>query len=107
MSESKLSRRHFLRNAVLTVAALPATAALVNRQAWAADRVDPEGSQAKSLHYKHDVEDVDHEKYEEGQLCKNCQFYQAGEDDEWGPCTIFGGDEVNANGWCTSYAPKG
>ncbi|MFA9459528.1 high-potential iron-sulfur protein [Thiohalorhabdus methylotrophus] len=106
MTASKLTRRGFLRNAVLTTAVLPVTAALTSRQAWAQEKVQPSEPQAKSLKYTHDASTVEAPQYSEGQKCSNCQFYQAGPDTEWGPCTIFGGREVAAEGWCTSYVPK-
>ncbi len=40
------------------------------------------------------------------QLCKGCQLYQAEPDVEWGPCIIFPGKVVNANGWCKSWVVK-
>ena len=103
MWDSGWTRRRLLRSTVLTVAALPA---LVHRQAGAQSRVDPSSPQAQSLHYKHDADKVDHPDYQEGELCSNCQFYQAGPDQQWAPCIVFGRQLVNADGWCTSYVPK-
>ncbi|WP_187345556.1 high-potential iron-sulfur protein, partial [Photobacterium damselae] len=31
---------------------------------------------------------------------------QAKDGDEWRPCAIFPDKLVNANGWCSAYAPK-
>lgn len=65
--------------------------------------------QATSLNYKHIASDVDpsqNPRYQEGQLCSNCQVYQGKDGEEWGPCAIFAGKAVAAGGWCTAYAPK-
>ncbi|MEL7536733.1 MAG: high-potential iron-sulfur protein [Pseudomonadota bacterium] len=61
--------------------------------------------QAVALGYKHDATAVSAERYEAGQKCQNCILYTGG-DKPWGPCSIFPGRAVNANGWCSTYAPK-
>ena len=42
----------------------------------------------------------------EGQHCSNCALVQGADGDEWRPCQIFPGKMVNANGWCSVWAPK-
>ena len=42
----------------------------------------------------------------EGQTCANCALIQGNDGDEWRPCQIFPGKSVNANGWCSVWAPK-
>ena len=32
--------------------------------------------------------------------------FQGKAGDAWGPCTIFAGKQVNANGWCQVYVKK-
>ncbi|MEO1244834.1 MAG: high-potential iron-sulfur protein [Pseudomonadota bacterium] len=64
--------------------------------------------QAKALAYVSDAGNVDtatQPRYEEGQACANCALYMGGED-AMGPCSIFPGRLVHAEGWCSVYAPK-
>lgn len=71
-------------------------------------KVSLDDPQAKALGYVHDATTVDkaaQPRYQEGQACKNCALYTGG-DKPWGGCGIFGGRAVNAEGWCTAYAPK-
>ncbi len=79
----------------------------------AAGRVTEDDPIAQSLGYKHNAAEVDLTKHPKrgeasaaNEYCKNCILYQGGADDEWGPCSIFAGRQVNANGWCATYAPK-
>jgi hypothetical protein len=62
-------------------------------------QLDPDDPQAKALDYVHASENPE-------QLCKNCQLYTGKEGAEWGPCAIFPGKGVNANGWCKSWLKK-
>lgn len=65
---------------------------------------------AVALGYRHDATQIDRAKYprfEVGQVCRNCIQWKGGDADEWGPCGIFPGKLVNANGWCSTYARKG
>ncbi|MDP2532896.1 high-potential iron-sulfur protein [Photobacterium damselae subsp. piscicida] len=39
-------------------------------------------------------------------MCANCALIQGKDGDEWRPCAIFPDKLVNANGWCSAYAPK-
>ena len=71
-------------------------------------KVSLDDAQAKALAYVHDATTVDkaaQPRYQEGQACKNCALYTGG-DKPWGGCGIFAGRAVNAEGWCTAYAPK-
>ncbi|NBB81910.1 MAG: High potential iron-sulfur protein [Alphaproteobacteria bacterium] len=105
--QSILARRRFLGLALAGSAATVGAAALP-RHALAQDRLDPESTMAQQLGYVEDADNVDAEaypKYEEGQLCSNCQLYQAEPDAEWGPCTIFGNQLVAGPGWCNGYVP--
>jgi hypothetical protein len=65
--------------------------------------------QAQALGYKHDAKQVDRKKfanYQPGQLCSNCQQFQAKGKEQWAPCAIFPGKSVNANGWCSAWVKK-
>lgn len=72
-------------------------------------RLEESDPQAQSLSYVHDASSVDASKfprYEDGQVCSNCALYLDQDGAEWGGCSIFPGKLVNANGWCSVYAPK-
>jgi hypothetical protein len=75
-------------------------------------KLDPKDSTASALGYVEDASTVDTAKFPkragaEGatQFCKNCQFY-SGSASGYGPCAIFGGKAVAANGWCNSWVKK-
>jgi hypothetical protein len=64
---------------------------------------------AMALGYKHDATQIDAGKYANyaaGQVCANCFLYAGAPGSEWGACSIFGGKQVNAKGWCQTYQPK-
>lgn len=68
---------------------------------------------AKALGYRHDAANVDLQKFPQrgapaaaNHYCRNCTLFQGAEGDAWGPCTLFPGRRVNANGWCSGYTPK-
>ena len=105
------SRRGFLKRSALGAFALALDA--VSRHARAQEhkpRLDESDPQAESLGYKHDAANVDKKKfptYKPGETCSNCQLFQSKSDkDEWAPCPIFPGKQVNANGWCSSYMKR-
>ncbi len=68
---------------------------------------------AVSLGYKHDARQVDVVKFPRRatpdgakEFCNNCQLYSGKAGESWGPCAIFPGRHVNANGWCNVWAQK-
>ncbi|POM14720.1 high potential iron-sulfur protein [Burkholderia cepacia] len=106
----KFSRRRFI--AVTTVLA---SALAVGRRAAAADAAAGAGAvqetdaNAQALGYKTDASRVDHAKFpkfQAGEACANCQFFQGKTGATMAPCAIFGGKQVNAKGWCGAYAKK-
>lgn len=107
---SRQARRRFLKFATAGMAAAPFCAARLARLAHAQEeRVEEDEELAQQLGYKHDASDVDPNEwpdYEEGEICANCQLYHGEEGAEWGPCDIFGGRLVAANGWCVSWLEK-
>jgi High potential iron-sulfur protein len=110
---SRQARRRFLKLATAGLAATPVCAgfcaAQLARLARAQERVAEDEELAQQLGYKHDASEVDPNEwpdYEEGETCANCQLYHGEEGAEWGPCDIFGGRLVNANGWCVSWLEK-
>ncbi|MAX31441.1 Tat (twin-arginine translocation) pathway signal sequence [Onishia taeanensis] len=96
------SRRDFMRNSLLGLAALPLGAGILSRQALAQDLppLDPENPQAKALNYVTQASDAsDHPAYADGEKCSNCMFYNA---DTQG-CQLFPQNSVAAGGWCQSW----
>jgi hypothetical protein len=106
---SRQARRRFLKLATAGVAIAPLCAAHLARRARAQERVEEDEELAQQLGYKHDASEVDPDEwpdYEEGEVCANCQLYHGEEGGEWGPCDIFGGRLVHADGWCVSWLEK-
>ncbi|MGM0825151.1 MAG: high-potential iron-sulfur protein [Pseudomonadota bacterium] len=100
------SRRAFMRNSMLSLAALPLGAGILSKKAFAQElpRLDPSSSNAQALNYVEDAADAsDHPAYEEGQRCDNCMFYNA--DNEG--CQLFPENSVEPAGWCQSWVEQG
>lgn len=104
-------RRGFLKTGALGAFAL--AFGVAGRTARAQEnkpRLDENDAQAQQLGYKHDATQVDKKKfptYKPGETCGNCQLFQGKSDkDEWAPCPIFPGKQVNVNGWCSSYMKR-
>jgi hypothetical protein len=105
---SRQARRGFLRFASAGVAAAPLCACL-GRVVSAQERVEEDDELAQQVGYKHDAADVDPNEwpdYEEGETCANCQLFHGEPGAEWGPCDIFAGALVSANGWCVTWLEK-
>lgn len=78
-------------------------------EAAAAQRVSPAEPLAKALGYTENAATVDRSHfptYMPGQMCEKCRFYQGKAGQAWGPCQIFMSKDVNAHGWCASFAMK-
>ncbi len=106
---SRGARRRFLKLATAGIAAAPFGGMLVLRRARAQDRLSPDDELAQQLGYTEDASTVDPEEwpgYEEGHVCANCQLFEGAEGDEWGPCSIFGGQLVAAPGWCQAWIER-
>lgn len=105
------SRRRALRLALLSAATVPAGHWLLNKPVMAQDgppQLSPDDPTAAALGYVHDTTTVDkaaNPNHEPSQMCSNCVLIQS-EEGDWRPCAIFPGKNVNANGWCKSWAPK-
>lgn len=108
-------RRQFIKLGAIGLATVPMASLLLQRAAQAADlpQVDEKDPMAMSLGYMNDATKVDVAKYprragEAGakQFCNNCQLYSGKAGEEWGPCAIFPGRQVNAKGWCNSWVQK-
>ena len=71
--------------------------------------VDPTESQAVALGYVVATSQVDKAKYKmhvDTQVCANCVLYSGAVGASSGPCSIFAGRQVNAQGWCSAWAKK-
>ena len=100
------SRRRFIKLGALGLAAIPLSNILI-RGAQAADKVDENNPMAKSLGYVNDATKADQGKRGGAdRFCHNCQLYTGKAGDQWGPCSIFQGQLVNANGWCSAWTKK-
>ena len=105
----KINRRDFLKIGSLAVASVAIAARMGKPAQAAAPRVDEKDATAQSLGYKLDATKVDKAKfakYQAGEACANCQFYQGKPGEAWGPCLIFTSKEVSAKGWCSAYVKK-
>lgn len=106
---SKIARRQFIQ---LSAVAAAGCFVARGREAGAQDlpKVEEDSAQAKSLRYVHDASTIDpatRANKAETQLCSNCALYTGEAGADWGPCQIFPGKVVAANGWCSVWAPKG
>jgi hypothetical protein len=99
-------RRRFLTLLTTGIAALPFIGLLGQRRVHAQElpKVEESDPTAQALSYVHDASQSDKAPAE--QLCSNCQFYAGAEGEEWGPCALFPGKAVSANGWCTGWSQK-
>lgn len=105
---SKIARRQFIQ---LSAAAAAGVLVQPARKARADDlpHLATDDPMAAAMKYTHDASTVDpasRTNPAENQHCANCALVQGNDGDEWRPCQIFPGKAVNANGWCTVWAPK-
>ncbi|HRD49382.1 MAG TPA: high-potential iron-sulfur protein [Candidatus Contendobacter sp.] len=99
------SRRRFIKLTAIGLAAAPFANVLLSGSAEAADPISETDPQATALGYKADATKAEKRK-DATQLCSNCNFYSAKAGDASGPCVLFQGKLVTANGWCTAWAKK-
>jgi len=105
---SKIARRQFIQMSAIAAAGCFAAS---GRGALAQDlrKVSEDDPMAKGMRYTHDSSTVDpstRPNPAEVQNCANCALVLGNDGDEWRPCQIFQGQVVNANGWCSVWAPK-
>jgi High potential iron-sulfur protein len=101
----KSSRRSF----IFSVVGVASTLVLPHEARADAAPVLESDANAQALGYKTDASKVDRAKYpkfQTGQACANCQFFQGKAGDATAPCTIFAGKLANAKGWCSAYVKK-
>lgn len=102
-------RRDVVRLGALAAVSVALASRAGRTQAQAAPRLDETDSAAQALGYRHDAIRVDGKKfsrYQAGQTCLNCRLFQGKAVDQWAPCPIYGGRQVNAKGWCNAYVKR-
>jgi High potential iron-sulfur protein len=110
MSDSRIDRRTLLKNALVGLAALPATGLVREAAAQgSAPRLEEKDSLAVAMGYVHDAKKLDPSKvpqYKPGTKCSNCVQLVGKEGEQWRPCNLFPGKLVNADGWCKVWVLK-
>ncbi len=99
------SRRRFITLTAMGLAAAPFANALLTGTASAADPISETDPQAIALKYKADATKAA-ERKDATALCSNCNFYTGKAGEASGPCALFQGKLVMANGWCSAWAKK-
>jgi hypothetical protein len=118
-SDSNNSRREFLKISGLGLIGAAALGTLslrplpANAQPAKLPLVAETDPMAKSLGYHADATKVDIKKWAKRappagkeQFCHSCILYNGGKPttEKQGPCALFAGKAVAANGWCNSWA---
>ena len=99
------SRRRFIQLTVAGLAAAPFAEVLLERAAIAAEMVTETDQMAAALGYKADATKAE-KRTDATALCNNCMHYTGKPGEASGPCALFQGKAVAANGWCTAWAKK-
>jgi len=104
---SNISRREALKHIVIAAGAL----AVVRTAAAApsAPHVNPKDAMAAGVGYNDNaaaVSAAQFPQYKRGDKCANCTQVGGKDGQTWRPCTIFPGQLVNTNGWCSAYSRK-
>jgi len=105
---SNIARRQFLK---LSAVAAAGYVIRPGSDAMAQDmpHLDVGDPVAASMKYTEDASSVDpgsRANSAEVQVCANCALVLGADGDAWRPCQIFPGKLVNAQGWCSVWAPK-
>ena len=61
---------------------------------------------AQQLMYVHEATRTRADARGENEFCHNCRYFRCESDCSWGPCDLFPGKVVNAQGWCNVWALK-
>jgi hypothetical protein len=99
------SRRRFIKLTAIGLATAPFANALLSGTAGAAEMVSETDPQATALGYKADATKAE-KRTDATAMCSNCNFYSGKAGEASGPCALFQGKLVAANGWCTAWAKK-
>jgi hypothetical protein len=102
---SQPSRRRFIKNSVVSLAAAPFANALLSGTARAAEAVSESEPMAMALGYKMDATKA-RNRTDKTAVCGNCSLYSGKPGAVDGPCSVFDGKVVSAKGWCTAWAKK-
>lgn len=105
---STIPRRKFIQLSAVAAAGYLVTP---GREAYAEDlpHVTADDPLGAAMKYTDDASSVDAASRNNpaaDQTCANCALVQGNDGDAWRPCQIFPGKAVNANGWCSVWAPK-
>lgn len=94
-------RRQFVTFMGASTVAVPLGALITTLPSQADDLplVDEASPAAVNWEYKAATDIAD-------KMCMNCALYQGPEDAVGGPCPLFPGNNVHAEGWCKAWAPK-
>ena len=104
-SASQSSRRRFIKIGVAGVALAPLASVVFSGAAEAVDMVSESDPTASALAYKVDATKAASRK-DKTALCANCGLYSGNPGAADGPCSVFGGKLVSANGWCNAWVKK-
>lgn len=98
------SKRPLLRALTLALLTAPLAAIAPRRAAAAAalPLLSEDDPAAKAQDYVADVQRA--KGAQPGAQCSNCSVYGGADGADAGPCTIFPGKFVKANGWCKSWS---
>lgn len=94
-----IKRRKFVTLMGAGATVIPVSALVASLPSHAQELVDPESTQAKSLQYVAASENAE-------QNCANCALYTGAEGDASGPCPLFPGAIVAAEGHCSAWVAK-
>lgn len=106
---SSNNRREALKRIGMLAAALAASRFDPTAAAAELTHLSSTNPAAVSLGYVEDIATADQQKFPEHQTtqrCAACKQYQGSAGAEYGPCTLYPGNAVNANGWCSGYVAK-
>ncbi len=95
------NRRKFVTVLGASTVAVPVSALIGSLPSYAADpaMVDEASDAAKNWEYVAVSTNAE-------QNCMGCALYQGAADAKGGPCPLFPGEHVAAEGWCKAFAPK-
>jgi len=99
------SRRHFIKLTAIGLVAAPFANALLSGTASAAELISESDPVAAPFKYKADATQAA-ERKDTTALCSNCMHYSGKPGEASGPCALFQGKLVSANGWCIAWAKK-
>jgi hypothetical protein len=99
------SRRAFVQRCMLgtAVTALALTRGASEARAADTPLLSAGDPAARKVKY---VEDASKVKEAAGNKCSTCALYEGTSASKQGPCQIFPGKQVKADGWCSSWAPQ-